>query len=208
MSARIDPLPASPLLRPLATAALPSEFGDFRIVAFDNPIDGREHIALVMGDVEDADDVLVRMHSECLTGDVLGSLRCDCRAQLHAALERIAEAGRGVLLYLRQEGRGIGLTNKVRAYALQDGGLDTVDANHALGFPDDLRDYRAAAAMLDALGVKSVALMTNNPNKLAALERYGVALSGRVEHEMPATAHNVHYLQTKRDRSGHLLDVG
>ncbi|MEZ4319919.1 MAG: GTP cyclohydrolase II [Myxococcota bacterium] len=207
MSALVEPAHTPSTIRPLATASLPSEHGDFRIVAFDNPVDGREHVALVMGEVEGASDVLVRMHSECLTGDVLGSKRCDCRAQLHAALDRIAEHGSGVLLYLRQEGRGIGITNKIRAYALQDAGLDTVDANHALGFPDDLREYRAAAGMLDALGIQSVQLMTNNPKKLEALQQHGID-AARVPHEMPLTEHNGHYLRTKRQRSGHLLGEG
>ena len=207
MSALIDPQPSTRTVRQLATADLPSEFGEgFRIVAFDNPVDGKEHVALVLGDVDGAEDVLVRMHSECLTGDVLGSLRCDCRVQLHAALNRIAENGSGVLLYLRQEGRGIGLTNKVRAYALQDAGLDTVEANVALGFEDDLRRYEAAVGMLQALGIDSVELMTNNPRKVAALANAGMRTK-RVQHELPPTHHNIDYLRTKRDRSGHLLEV-
>jgi GTP cyclohydrolase II len=207
MSALIDPHPTPNTVRQLATAQLPSEFGEgFRLVAFDNPVDGKEHVALVLGDVEGAENVLVRMHSECLTGDVLGSLRCDCRVQLHAALRKIEKNGSGVLLYLRQEGRGIGLTNKVRAYALQDAGLDTVEANEALGFEDDLRRYEAAVGMLQALGIESVQLMTNNPRKVAALAEHGLR-TNRLQHELPPTHHNLHYLQTKRDRSGHLLEV-
>ncbi len=207
MSALIDPRPTPDAIRPLASASLPSEFGDdFRIVAFENPVDRQEHVALVLGEVDGAEDVLVRMHSECLTGDVLGSRRCDCRAQLHAALRRIEENGSGVLLYLRQEGRGIGLTNKVRAYALQDAGLDTVEANEALGFADDLRRYEAAVGMLKALGIEGVRLMTNNPRKVAALVEHGLRTE-RVQHELPPTHHNVDYLRTKRDRSGHLLNV-
>lgn len=193
------------MLETIATANLPTEFGDFELVGFTPDSDGREHVALVLGDVQDAEQVLTRMHSECLTGDALGSLRCDCRAQLHRALEAIAENGSGVLLYLRQEGRGIGLLNKVRAYELQDGGLDTVDANHALGFPDDLRDYRIGAEMLDALGVRSVNLMTNNPRKVEQLEQHGVTVARRVQHQLPATEHNRFYLHTKRIRAGHLL---
>jgi GTP cyclohydrolase II len=194
----------TPRMRVVATAALPTEFGEFRLVGFANPLDGREHVALVRGDVT-GPNVLVRLHSECLTGDAFGSLRCDCRAQLQAAQRRIAEHGRGVILYLRQEGRGIGLLNKIRAYALQEAGLDTVDANRALGFRDDERDYTVAAGMLAALDVDSVRLLTNNPDKVAQLRALGVSVVERVAHEMPSNPHNARYLATKARRSGHLL---
>jgi GTP cyclohydrolase II len=189
-----------------AVADLPTRFGRFRIVAFWNNRDSKEHIALVHGDVLDGQDVVTRLHSECLTGDALGSLRCDCRDQLGVALQRIAREPRGVLLYLRQEGRGIGLLNKIRAYALQDRGLDTVDANLALGFRDDERDYAVAAHMLASLTVRSVRLLTNNPKKISELERNGLPVSGRVPHVIPANEHNRFYLQTKANRSGHYID--
>ncbi len=189
-----------------AVADLPTRFGRFRIVAFWNNRDGKEHIALVHGNVLGADNVLTRLHSECLTGDALGSLRCDCRDQLAVALERITAEKCGVLLYLRQEGRGIGLLNKVRAYALQDRGLDTVDANLALGFRDDERDYAVAAHMLSSLDLRSVRLLTNNPKKVAELEKHGIKIAARVPHLIPATAHNRFYLETKANRSGHFID--
>jgi len=193
-------------VRVAAVADLPSRFGDFKIVAFWNNRDGKEHTAIVRGDVIGAEDVPVRMHSECLTGDVMGSLRCDCRDQLELALRRIGEMERGVVFYLRQEGRGIGLINKIRAYALQDRGLDTVEANHALGFRDDERDYAVAAHMIRSLGLGSVRLMTNNPDKVAQLERYGVQISGRIPHLLPPNPHNRFYLETKANRSGHYID--
>jgi GTP cyclohydrolase II len=189
-----------------AVADLPTRFGRFEIIAFWNNRDGKEHIALVHGDVLGADDVLTRLHSECLTGDALGSLRCDCRDQLGVALQRIAAERRGVLLYLRQEGRGIGLLNKIRAYALQDEGLDTVDANVALGFRDDERDYAVAAHMLASLTLRSVRLLTNNPRKVEELSRHGINVSGRVPHVIPANEHNRFYLETKASRSGHFID--
>jgi GTP cyclohydrolase II len=190
-----------------AVADLPSRFGRFRIVAFWNNRDGKEHVAMVHGDVMGAEDVPTRLHSECLTGDVMGSLRCDCRDQLEAALQRLGSMPRGVLLYLRQEGRGIGLINKVRAYALQDRGLDTVDANLALGFRDDERDYAIAAHMLASLNIGSIRLMTNNPNKVRQLEQLGIRISGRIPHVMPANPYNRFYLQTKAARSGHFIDL-
>lgn len=189
-----------------AVADLPTLFGKFRIVAFWNNRDGKEHIALIHGDVLGASKVMTRLHSECLTGDALGSLRCDCRDQLGVSLQRIAREPCGVLLYLRQEGRGIGLLNKIRAYQLQDGGLDTVDANVALGFRDDERDYAIAAHMLASLTVRSVRLLTNNPRKVDELARYGIAVAERVPHVIPANEHNRFYLETKANRSGHFID--
>ena len=193
------------VVRAVGSAQLPTRAGHFRIVDLQNDVDGKEHVALVHGDVEGATDVPVRLHSECLTGDVLGSLRCDCREQLLEGLAKIQTMERGVLLYMRQEGRGIGLANKIRAYALQEQGLDTVDANRALGFRDDERDYTVAAGMLASLGVGSIRLITNNPDKIAQLARHGVVVSGRIAHEMPYNDHNRHYLETKAARSGHML---
>ena len=188
-----------------AAAHLPSRFGDFQVVGFTNNRDGKDHAAFVHGNVIDQEDVPVRMHSECLTGDAIGSLRCDCRDQLEAALTSLGKMERGILLYLRQEGRGIGLTNKIRAYQLQDEGLDTVEANHALGFRDDERDYSVAAHMLGSLRVKSVALMTNNPNKIKGLESLGVKVNRRIPHIMKPNEFNQAYLKTKQNKSGHLL---
>jgi GTP cyclohydrolase II len=188
----------------VARAKLPLDgMPDTQIVAFRGSDNGQEHVALVIG-AFGGQPPLVRLHSECLTGDVFGSLKCDCGPQLKEALRIIGEAGGGVLLYLRQEGRGIGLANKLRAYALQDRGLDTVDANRRLGFGDDERDYAHAAAMLKALGVDRVRLLTNNPNKVAGLEAAGIAVVKRVAHHMPANPHNADYLATKRKKSGHL----
>jgi GTP cyclohydrolase II len=190
----------------VGVAELPTRFGAFRIVAFWNNRDGKEHVAVVHGDVIDRHDVPTRLHSECLTGDALGSLRCDCRDQLEIALRRLGGMERGCLLYLRQEGRGIGLINKVRAYALQDLGLDTVEANLALGFRDDERDYAIATHMLKSLSIRSVRLMTNNPAKIRQLEQYGLSVSGRIPHTIPPNAHNRFYLETKASRSGHWID--
>jgi GTP cyclohydrolase II len=188
----------------VARAKLPlDDMPDTQIVAFRASDDGQEHVALLIG-APGGKPPLVRLHSECLTGDVFGSLKCDCGPQLKEALKIIGQAGGGVLLYLRQEGRGIGLANKLRAYALQDRGLDTVDANRRLGFADDERDYSHAAAMLRALGVEQVRLLTNNPNKLAGLEAAGIEVTERVAHHMPANPHNADYLATKRKKSGHL----
>ena len=182
---------------------------DAEIVVFRAPDDLREHVALVIGAPDGDKPPLVRLHSECLTGDILGSLKCDCGPQLDAALaamaEEAAKGGWGVLLYLRQEGRGIGLVNKMRAYRLQDQGFDTVDANRRLGLPDEARDFPVAARMLDLLGVSELRLMTNNPRKVAALEEAGMAVAERVPHALPDNPHNARYLATKRDRSGHLL---
>jgi GTP cyclohydrolase II len=194
-------------VRIAAVADLPSAYGTFHIVGFWNDRDGKDHVAIVRGDPFDKDDVLVRMHSECLTGDALGSLRCDCRDQLQASLRAIAAEQTGMVLYLRQEGRGIGLLNKLRAYALQDEGLDTVDANVVLGFRDDERDYGIAAHMLELLRVRSIRLMTNNPRKLEGLRALGIKVRGRIPLVIPANDHNRTYLETKALRSGHLIDV-
>jgi GTP cyclohydrolase II len=192
-------------VRVVAVADLPSRFGRFRIVAFWNNRDGKEHVALVHGDVMGGVDVPTRLHSECLTGDALGSLRCDCRDQLEVSMRKLGALDRGVILYMRQEGRGIGLVNKVKAYSLQDRGLDTVEANLALGFRDDERDYAVAAHMLASLNVGSIQLMTNNPNKIGQLTQLGVKVSGRIPHVMPATEFNRAYLETKAARSGHQI---
>jgi GTP cyclohydrolase II len=189
----------------MAVANLPSRFGQFRVVAFWNNRDGKEHIALVRGDVIGAEKVPTRLHSECLTGDALGSLRCDCREQLEAALMRVGALERGIILYLRQEGRGIGLINKIRAYTLQEQGLDTVEANLALGFRDDERDYAVAAHMLASLGAASISLMTNNPTKIRQLQQYGVEVAERIPHVIPPNEHNRFYLETKAERSGHYM---
>lgn len=192
----------------MAEADFPSEFGHFRIFGFEGHFDdGRleECLGLVMGDLAGAPP-LVRIHSQCLTGDVLHSLRCDCRNQLTAALERIAQDGRGLLIYEHQEGRGIGLMNKLRAYALQDQGADTVEANEALGFEADLRNFAMPAAILRHFGLQSVRFMSNNPDKIAALTLAGVAVSERVPLEMPALASREAYMRTKKDRMGHLLE--
>lgn len=189
-----------------AIAELPSRFGDFHIVAFSNNRDDEEHVAIVKGSVFEASDVPVRLHSECLTGDVIGSLRCDCRDQLEAALKKIGEMEKGVVLYLRQEGRGIGLVNKIRAYSLQDQGLDTVEANLALGFRDDERDYAVAAHMLHSLKIESIQLMTNNPKKIDQLKQYGVQVNKRIPHILPSNEHNRFYLETKASKSGHLFN--
>ena len=194
-----------PLAASLASSAqLPSEFGDFSIHVF-VASDGKEHVALVRGDVFGTTDVPTRVHSECLTGDVFASLRCDCRKQLELSLQTIGKLPAGIVLYLRQEGRGIGLANKIKAYKLQEQGLDTVDANLALGFEDDQRDYGVAADMLAALGVRSIRLMTNNPDKVQQLARYGVKVAGRLPHVIPPSQHNRHYLETKVRRAGHLI---
>ncbi len=190
-----------------AVANLPTRFGDFQVVAFWNDRDGKEDAALVRGTPWEHEDVPVRLHSECLTGDVAGSLRCDCRDQLEAALRFIGEQEHGIVLYLRQEGRGIGLVNKIRAYGLQDKGLDTVEANQALGFRDDERDYGVAAHMLSLLRVRSIRLMTNNPRKIAGLEKHGVTVSGRIPLVVPPNEHNAFYLSTKARKAGHFIDL-
>ncbi len=190
-----------------AESPLPTERGPFRIVVFRDRRDGKEHVAMVKGEVSGHEGVAVRLHSECLTSEVFGSLRCDCRAQLDRAMDFISQQGRGVLLYLRQEGRGIGLGNKIRAYALQqEQHLDTVDANLRLGFPDDLRRYDIAGEMLRSLGVHSVDLITNNPLKVAGLVDEGIPVRRRIPSRTQTNPINREYLKTKRDRSGHLVD--
>ena len=193
-------------VRIAAIGDLPSRFGQFHVVAFWNNKDGKEHAAFVHGDVCNVEDVPVRMHSECLTGDAIGSLRCDCRDQLETALKTIGQMDKGILLYLRQEGRGIGFLNKIRAYGLQDHGYDTVEANLALGFRDDERDYAVAAHMLDSLKVKSIQLMTNNPRKINDLTAHGIKVTERIPLIIPPNPYNRFYLETKAVKSGHLID--
>jgi 3,4-dihydroxy 2-butanone 4-phosphate synthase / GTP cyclohydrolase II len=193
-------------VRRAAVVSLPTEFGDFKAIAYENDVDNFTHIALVKGEIGLDDDVLVRVHSECLTGDVLHSLRCDCGDQLHRAMEMIEQEGKGIIIYMRQEGRGIGLLNKLRAYELQDKGMDTVEANLKLGFKADLRDYGIGAQMLVDLGVRKMRLMTNNPRKIIGLEGYGLKVTGRVPIEMPAHENNLKYLTTKKQKLGHMLE--
>ncbi len=196
------------LVHRVAEARLPTEFGVWRVIGYRNDVDDREHVALVHGDVDQGESILVRMHSKCLTGDVFGSLRCDCGWQLHAAMQQIALAGRGVVVYLDQEGRGIGLLNKLKAYALQDAGADTVEANARLGFEPDLRNYGIGAQILLDLGLRSIRPMTNNPRKIVGLEGYGLHVEERVPIHAPETAENRDYLIAKHTKLGHLLAHG
>jgi 3,4-dihydroxy 2-butanone 4-phosphate synthase/GTP cyclohydrolase II len=189
----------------VADAKLPTRFGTFKIFTFCNTIDGKEHVAIVKGDISGKSAVPLRLHSECLTGDAIGSLRCDCRSQLEWALSYIESRGTGAVLYVRQEGRGIGLINKIRAYSLQDKGLDTVQANIKLGFPSDLRDYRLAAKMIKLLGPASINLITNNPKKIAALRKYGIKVLSRIPLHTKPTQYNKSYLEAKRRKMGHMI---
>jgi 3,4-dihydroxy 2-butanone 4-phosphate synthase/GTP cyclohydrolase II len=193
------------LVRRVAEADLPTAFGDFKVIGYSNLVDERDHVALVKGELAGQEDVLVRMHSECLTGDVFGSRRCDCGEQLQAAMRKIQEAGQGVIVYLKQEGRGIGLANKLRAYDLQDQGRDTVEANEVLGFKPDLREYGIGAQILLDLGLTSIRLLTNNPRKIVGLEGYGLEITGRESIQVEAGEFNREYLATKRTKLGHIL---
>src|SRR5437667_7032614 len=194
-----------PLLREAAIAKLPTEFGDFEIHAYEDLSNGKEHVALVLGEIGDGYGVLARVHSSCLTGDVFHSARCDCGAQFEVAMERIAAEGRGILLYLSQEGRGIGLANKIRAYELQDEGFDTVEANERLGFKADQRDYGMGVQILRELGVRSMRLMSNNPRKLVGIEGYGLSVSEWLPIEIAASEGTRKYLKTKKEKLGHKL---
>ncbi|MBN2706238.1 MAG: bifunctional 3,4-dihydroxy-2-butanone-4-phosphate synthase/GTP cyclohydrolase II [Deltaproteobacteria bacterium] len=194
------------LVQKAVRAHLPTRFGEFEIIVYENQIDNHEHLALIKGDLSGDEPVLVRVHSECFTGDTLGSLRCDCADQLHTAMERIEKEGRGAILYMRQEGRGIGLVNKLRAYCLQEHGRDTVEANEELGFKPDLRDYGVGAQILVDLGLKKIRLLTNNPTKIVGLQGYDIEIVERIPLECTPNETNICYLQTKREKMGHLLD--
>ena len=200
-------LRADRLIERVADASLPTPWGEFRAIAYRTLIDDKEHVAMVMGDVTGPDPVLVRVHDQCVTGDVFSSLRCDCGEQLDVAMRRVGEAGAGVILYMDQEGRGIGLHNKIRAYRLQDRGLDTVEANEALGLPADRRDYGIGMQILVDLGIEKMRLMTNNPAKRSGLEGFGLEIVERVPIEVEPNSHNLHYLRTKREKMGHMLDA-
>lgn len=194
------------LVEHVVTTKMPTQYGDFQAYGYINKLNGEHHIALVKGDISDGENILCRVHSECLTGDAFGSLRCDCGQQFAAAMQQIQQEGRGILLYMRQEGRGIGLINKLKAYALQDEGFDTLEANLKLGFPGDLREYFIGAQILRDLGVKTMRLLTNNPDKVYQLSDFGIQITERIALQMDATAHDLFYLQTKQERMGHILN--
>ena len=203
----LDALRGRPSVTRAATAKLPTEFGDFNIHVYEIPATGETHVALVKGDMGDGENVLTRVHSSCVTGDIFHSARCDCGAQLHKAMKLVADEGRGVILYLYQEGRGIGLANKIRAYALQEQGFDTVEANEELGFEADSRDYSVGVQILMDLGVKSTRLLSNNPLKLSGVTGDGLSVSERMPIEIPASEWNTHYLRTKKEKLGHRLTL-
>jgi len=204
---RADTLRTDAEVKLVASASLPTPYGIFRIAGFLDGLNGKEHTAIINGEVKDAVECPVRVHSECHTGDIFHSLRCDCGAQLDASLDYISRAGRGAVIYLRQEGRGIGLVNKIRAYALQDAGMDTVEANEHLGFPGDMRDYRVASRIISILQIRSVALLTNNPSKIDGLRSLGVSVDRRVPLITVPNPHNERYLNTKKVRMGHLFEA-
>jgi 3,4-dihydroxy 2-butanone 4-phosphate synthase/GTP cyclohydrolase II len=196
------------LIHRAATATIPTRYGgEFKLIVYENDVDEMKHVALIKGDISPEDEILVRVHSECLTGDVFGSERCDCGAQLHTAMKMVEEADRGVIVYMHQEGRGIGLVNKIKAYELQEQGKDTVEANIALGFKEDLRDYGIGAQILADIGVRKMRLMTNNPKKIVGLEGYGLTITERVPIEIRPNQNNIQYLQTKKHKMGHILKV-
>lgn len=201
----LDALRGRPSVTRAATAKLPTEFGDFNIHVYEIPSTGETHVALVMGEMGDGENILTRVHSSCVTGDIFHSARCDCGEQLHKAMKLVAAEGRGVILYLYQEGRGIGLANKIRAYALQEQGFDTVEANEELGFEADSRDYRVGVQILMDLGLKSMRLLSNNPLKLSGVTGDGLSVSERMPIEIPASEWNSHYLRTKKEKLGHQL---
>jgi 3,4-dihydroxy 2-butanone 4-phosphate synthase / GTP cyclohydrolase II len=196
-----------PLVERVVSIQLPTDFGDFKMVGYSNTVDDKEHVAIVKGDINPEEPILVRIHSECLTGDVFGSRRCDCGPQLHASLQQIAEAGSGIILYMRQEGRGIGLLNKLLAYKLQEEGYDTVEANLRLGFADDLRTYELCAQMLKDLQATKIKLITNNPRKIKGLDEHGIEIVETVPIQLPTGEHNKRYMKTKKEKLGHLLHL-